>query len=164
MAIEIEDGTGKANAESYVSVSDLGSYLSNRGLTLAASDTVKEQLLRKAMDYAEGYGHRFSGLKLTRDQALQWPRGYATQDGYELPTDEIPTALKNAVCQLAYDINATDPFPVGEGREVIREKLGPIETEYRPQGATAIFPRFTKFEVLIRGLLKAHSGLSTYRA
>lgn len=164
MALIVEDGTGLANAESYVSLSDLSAYIASRGLTLSGSDTAKERLVRRAMDYVESYGHRFTGIKLTREQALQWPRAYARIDGFDPPSDEIPQRLKNAVCQLAVDISSQDEFPIGDGREVIKEKIGAIETEYQPSGQRAILPVFSKVEALLRPLLRSGGGLSTYRA
>ena len=52
MSLVVEDGTGKADAESYISVADADTYHSNRGNTdwAALTTTEKEQLLRGATD------------------------------------------------------------------------------------------------------------------
>ena len=53
MTIIVEDGTGLANAESYVSVVDANTYHSKLGndAWTDLDTSVKEQLLRKATDY-----------------------------------------------------------------------------------------------------------------
>ena len=53
MTLVIEDGTGKSNAESYISVADADTYHSNRGNTdwAALTTAEKERLLRIATDY-----------------------------------------------------------------------------------------------------------------
>lgn len=37
MALEVEDGSGKANADSYISVADADAYFAARGITLWAT-------------------------------------------------------------------------------------------------------------------------------
>jgi hypothetical protein len=55
MALIVEDGTGRADAESYVSVADADTYHANRGELRrgrrSAPPPSKEQLLRQATEY-----------------------------------------------------------------------------------------------------------------
>lgn len=134
MALVTEDGTGLSTAESYISVSDAETRLGNLGdTTFAASTTAeKEQALRKATNYMEQrYRMRWRGTKLLRAQALSWPRYGACVDGYDLDSDEVPADVANACADLAL-ISLTETLNPNLTQTVIREKVGPLETEYAP--------------------------------
>lgn len=104
MALVVEDGTGLATAESYLSVADAGTYHSNHGnSTWSGTDAAKEAALRRATRYLDGhYRGRWKGFKRLRTQALEWPR-YEAYDlsGYDLDSDEVPTAVKHATAEAA---------------------------------------------------------------
>lgn len=148
MALIVEDGTAKADAESYISVADATTYHANRGnaaWAALASDTIREQLLRKATDYmVQAYRLRWKGDRVSATQALDWPRNWVeyadyqfyTQNGAQkiggylyYPANEVPQEVKRACAELALLANSSDLL--GEqGQAVKREKIGPIETEY----------------------------------
>lgn len=100
MALVVEDGTGKADAESYNSLSEVTTTLTKTGEETAwlalASDTIREQVARKvtrAMDTE----HRFRGTKKKQEQALEWPKVDAfDDDGWPYPDDSLPARLKQA--------------------------------------------------------------------
>ena len=86
MALIVEDGTGKSDAESFISVADADTYHSNRGNTDWASllTAAKEQNLRKATDYiCQVYRMKWAGTRVNGTQALDWPRAYVLRDDYE---------------------------------------------------------------------------------
>lgn len=164
MALVIENGTGKADAESYASVSDFDAYLTRRGLTLSTdTEANKEKLLVLASDYIEGLADKIQGNKSSYQNALQFPRSSVFLYDHYIGSDEIPTQLINAQCQLAYDMESNDAFPVGEGTSVVREKVGPIETEYK-NGNYAPTPVFTKFDVLFAPFLRSGGKFSFGRS
>lgn len=78
MTLVVEDGTGKANAESYVSVADFQTYATARGLDLSAAFgdiSLLEQALRRGTAYVETFWSRFPGYRTNRRmQRLEWPR------------------------------------------------------------------------------------------
>lgn len=157
VALIIEDGTGVANADSYITLVEARAYAAKRGLSLPASpagDAELEQLLIKAMDYIEAKRDEFQGTKTESDQSLQWPRSGVTIDGFEIDDDFIPKALKDAQAQLAVDGQTTDLMPAGTGREVIKEKVDVIEVQYAEQGSGSVQPVFTKAEALLAPLLE----------
>ena len=159
--IEIEDGTGKSNSNSYVTETELGTYASDRGKTLnATTDALKVEILIQAMDYLES--RNFIGDKNTEDQALQWPRVNAILDGYYIDTDEIPTLLKESQMEYAISIDAgTNPL-ASEGRETRREKVGSIEVEYAATARSSTYikaaetklAKLVKFKEVINRFLK----------
>lgn len=150
MTITVEDGTGLADAETFISVADADTYHSRRGNTTWASLTTdeKEQALRRAADYMEQvYRMRWAGYRKTTTQALSWPRydvpledvgyGYAYYD-----SDSVPQIVKNACAELAWRAAAEELAPDIEQR-VTREKIGPIETEYAEHG-----PQYKQFRAI----------------
>lgn len=135
MSLTVEDGSGLSNAESFVSVADATAYHELRGnaaWAALASDTVREQALRRATDYMEAaYRLKWAGSRVSVDQALSWPR-------YEVPmhdagsyydSDAIPVAVANACAELALRA-ATAELAPDVGRVKKRVKVDVIETEY----------------------------------
>lgn len=93
VTIIVEDGTGLANSNSYVSASDATAYWSarqNAAWAAATSDEVNGALL-VATQYIDLY-YTFQGNQLTDTQALQFPR-----DEF----DPLPQAVINATCEAA---------------------------------------------------------------
>lgn len=131
MTLVVEDGNGIASAESYISLAAADARhaaLGNTGWT--GSDTAKEQALRRATVYmVQAYRQRWQGVRATLDQALDWPRYGVEVDGYYVAGDSVPTDVANACADLALRALTEDLSPDLE-RAVVREKVGPIETEY----------------------------------
>jgi len=153
--IVIEDGTGKANSNSYVSETDLGTYATDRGFTLAAStDPLKADLLIRAMDYLEL--QPFMGVKYTDAQALQWPRYGVTIDHYYVDVDAIPQLLIDSLCELAIGIDGGDSPLDNVSRETKKEKVGDIEVEYMDGTYSQTYLKAS--EMKLNKLLKAGSG------
>lgn len=137
MSLVVENGTGLPNAESYVSVADATARhaaLGNTGWATVATDALREQALRRATVYMEqAYRQRWKGTRLLREQALSWPRYGAQVDGADIASTVVPVDVANTCADLALkavagDLNA-DVTP-----RVIREKVGPLETEYDRYG------------------------------
>lgn len=131
MALVVEDGTGLSNAESFISVADANARHTAFGNTAwTGADSVKEAALRKATAYMEqAYRSEWRGTKLLRDQALSWPRYGAVVDGWTVESTLVPTEVANACADLALRALADD-LNEDLTRAVIREKVGPLETEY----------------------------------
>ena len=143
MALTVETGTGSATADSYISLVDAATRHTNLGNTAwaaLASDTVREQYLRRATEYMEGaYRLRWKGYSKTATQALSWPRSFVYREPFVqgavgsypyLVSDTIvPNEVKNACADLALK-SATVTLADDLGQAVVREKIGVIETEY----------------------------------
>lgn len=154
MALIIETGSGVDSANSYATTDELKAYAANRGLTLPTSSKSLETALVLACDKLETY--RYKGSKTNAGNALLWPRAnvYLPDADEPIADDVIPARLKMAQCQLAVEAAAgTDLLPTGDGREVKREKVDVIETEYATTGSAAAVPQFTKAEALLEPLL-----------
>lgn len=161
MSINVETGTGATNSESYASVANADSYHSLRGNTPWATITTaqKEEALRRATDYIEQvYGLSFKGIRVTREQALNWPRYDVEIYGYYNDSNVIPPQLINATCDLAYKAAQGDLSPDLE-QQVKREKVDVLEVEYM-DGSTQV-KRFRAIDNLLAPLLaNMPSGVS----
>lgn len=131
MALVVEDGSGLSAAESYVSVADADARQTALGNTAwTGTDAAKEQALRRATAFMEQrYRSRWKGTRLLRAQALSWPRYGAIVDGYDLDSNYVPDDIANACADLAVKA-LTETLNEDQERGIVREKVGPIETEY----------------------------------
>lgn len=143
MALVVEDGTGRADAESYCSVATANAYHLARGnaaWAALASDTLREQALRNATDYMAVYRARLAGYRLSSLQALDWPRYMVPMKDAFLypggisyyPSNSVPVGVQNACAELALKAAAGTDLTPDLDPPVVREKVGPLETEYLP--------------------------------
>lgn len=142
MPLIVEDGTARADAESYSSVAEATAYHAARGnaaWAALADDTVREQLLRKATEYMQqAYRNRWASFRVTSTQALDWPRayvpipdapyGYGSSSAY-VPNNIVPVEVKRACAELALTAS-TGALAADLDRTTKREVVGPIEVEY----------------------------------
>ena len=152
--IIVEDGTGKADSNSYITESGLTAYATDRGISFSVSTAV---LLIQAMDFIEQQS--FKGDKLTGAQALVWPRGNVSLDGYAVATDSIPKLLADALCEVAMAIDVGSNPLATIGRAVKREKIDVIEVEYMDKAADQ--PWLTAAHAKLSKLIK--SSNTAYR-
>lgn len=150
MAFVVEDGTGLSTATAYIETTYADTHHADRGRTewAAMSTEEKESAVIRATDYIEQrFGCKFTGEKQSSAQALEWPRmGAYDRDGHLFP--DVPTQLQKACAEyalIAYrqgELAPQPPLPVpslavdgtaGSAEatgQIIKEKIGPIETEY----------------------------------
>ena len=159
MSLICEDGSIVTGAESYCSVADASAYHTARGnaaWAALASDTVREQCLRKATDYMEQvYRSRWQGCRVGETQALSWPRYDVEVEGYAIDSDIVPTEIKNACAELALRASAADLNPdLTQG--VLSEQVGSISVTY--DKASPQFTRYRAIDALLSPYLKAGGG------
>jgi hypothetical protein len=130
MALIVEDGTGVAGAESLATVAFADAYHAARGNTAWATIdlTVKEQLMRKATDYAAVmYGPSMAGVSVFVNQPLPFPRNL-------WPT--VPVVIQQAIVELALIARTTPLLPnITRGKKMV--KVGPLEVQYDGNSATS---------------------------
>jgi len=118
MALIVEDGTGKVNAESYVSVADCAAYAAAHGLTFTGDEPAKEARLRRATQYIDAQ-YAFKGEEQTDAQALAWPRTVA---------NGVPREIVSACCELA--CKSGDLWQDVDASSIVSETIGPLSTTY----------------------------------
>lgn len=160
MAIIIEDGTGKADAESYISVADATVYhgaRGNAGWAALASDTVREQLLRKATEYMlQVYRDAWKGSRVKNSQALDWPRAGVSRDThYDVAINVVPVEVARACAELALKANS-ETLAADLERGILREKIGPLDTTY--DRSSPQYKRFRAVDMMVRPYLTGFFG------
>jgi hypothetical protein len=166
MTLTVEDGTGKADADTYCSTEAADAHHAARGITNWATllQEEKEQALRRATDYMTSvYGPLWSGLRANTAQALDWPRTGAPRPevflGYWLPT-EIPPALVKGCAELALRAAAGELLG-DQGREVVEQTVGPITTKYAAGSLQA--KRYAAVDALLANLMTVPKGSGMMR-
>lgn len=170
MAITVEDGSGVANADSYVSVADADTYHTAHGNPSSwsgLSTSLKEQYLKEATTYLDSVyyyqwqGYRTNGL----DQGLDHPRAAMyDRDGNLRPEDELAKELTDATCILANiraggtTLLATQTTPGTLGSKKIKVDVIEIEKVY-PGGQSSV-PYFREVSLLIARLTGGTSLVS----
>lgn len=165
--ITVEDGTGVATANSYVTLAEADTYFltTTANLGWAGTDDFKEHNLINACFALDAtYGQRYlSYLNDETTQALLWPR----EDVYDLNgrriyNGVIPTALKNAQMEMALLLqNGTDLYPAGNKLDNITSEsvqVGEISQSFtyqrKPQDQ-AQYEGFRKVEQILRPILSS---------
>ena len=67
--------------------------------------------------------------------------------------------LIQAQCQLAFDSVANELLPVGAGREVLSETVGPLSVTYSASGAGAVKPTPTKALSILQPLMRSGGSM-----
>lgn len=107
MALVVEDGTGRSDAESYSSVADADNYLL---IKLAiegkwrseSSESQKEASLRIGTRFLDGLvSERLKGIRSFTEQGLALPRTGMWVGGTLWPYNKIPREFKEACIELA---------------------------------------------------------------
>lgn len=160
MTIIVETGLGLANAESLCSVDAATAYhsaMGNAAWAALASDTVREQLLRKATAYMrQAYGGRWQGLRAVAGQALDWPRGGVVVDHIGIAADIVPAEVANACAELALRASTVTLAPDLKPMAT-RVKVGPIEREYAQGTSQAV--RFRAVDDMVAPYLSGSSNM-----
>lgn len=162
MALIHETGAGLSNAESFTSVAAADTRHTNLGNTnwFVLTTTEREQALRRATTYMEqAYRERWQGYRQTTTQALSWPRNSVVVDGFvTIDSDVVPAEVANACADLAFKAAAGD-LNADLERGVVREKIGPIETEFDRNSPQSV--RYRAIDMMLAPFLKGSIAMAT---
>jgi hypothetical protein len=165
MALIVEDGSGKSDADSYLSVADADTYHTNHSGSTdwsGAATAVKEKSLRLATQYLNiRFNGLWKGYKATDLQALAWPRVLADkEDVYDAAyydSESLPIVLENATAELALRVVQGDTLyaDISKPGTIKRKrvKTGPIETETEYAGGYNQVKKYPLIEGLIKPLI-----------
>jgi hypothetical protein len=166
VALEIEDGTNVAGANSYATREEIIAYSALRGVVVADADA-SDVFAIKAMDYIESQefkGNPTYGV-VGVDQGLQFPRDNIAIGSTFLANDEIPVALVQAQCEAAMLVSQGIELNVNRAADdqgIKRDKTGPMETEYFAPPAYS--PTTPRLDALLAPLIVGFGGLKVIRA
>lgn len=106
MAIDVT--VGGPTAVSWASVSEYRTYATYRLPAIAVAVDALDAAVEVALVVAcrmIGNDFVWTGAAVDSAQALSWPRsGMLTRNGYSIPTTTNPLELKNAQCEMAYEM------------------------------------------------------------
>lgn len=136
MTLIVEDGTGKTDANSYVTADYADAYHAAKGNAdwAAATTDAKEQALIRASAFLTN-AYVWQGQKVNRRaQALAWPRyGMSDKEGWPVLPQEMPHEVLDACCEIALR-ELTEPGTMNpdvvEAEKARRLKAGSVEIEY----------------------------------
>lgn len=151
----VENGDGLENANSYVTVEFADNYFSTRGIKSWADveNDVKEQILIKATDFVDN-SFQWYGKKKNACQALRFPRvNLRDYEGNAIL--DIPTSLKQAVCEAAFIALNSELFQkANENGDVVSEKIGELSWTYSKNANTKSTTLYDAINSRLRGLYK----------
>lgn len=156
MPLVAEDGTGKADAVTYVDVDYFRAYWAARGITFVETDAELEPHVVNGTDWVDGFPHR--GLPTTTVQALAYPRRALVVGarnprltaGTEIDRNTVPVVIKEATCEAGRaDMKEPLHAEVDERQMLASKRVGAINRVFfRPDGRR----RFPRAEALLAGL------------
>lgn len=162
MSLITEDGSGLTTAESLCSVAVADAYQLSIGndTWYFLSEAVKEQNLRKATAFMSGkYRARYSGVRKTTTQALDFPRSLmsikdALSKAYYSDT-EVPLLVQHACASLALRAS-TATLNADQKRSKSSVTLGPISTTY--DRFSPIANQYKEIDAMLAPYLSGGSG------
>ena len=131
MALIVEDGTGKPDAESYADAATFAEYAGLFGRTIPATEAEQEALLRRAALQMNTLG--WKGSRAVAGQALAWPRTGVMRDDQFVSSTSIPREIEQGQMALAFEILAMEAKQAEAetaSGPVKREKVDVLEVEY----------------------------------
>lgn len=179
MAFIVETGEGLQDATSYVTIEFANHYHNTYGNSdwpqhaddaseeeIAADHALKSVALIRATKAVDTlYGPRFKSWPFTQEQNLEFPRAAFYLNARQIcNSNEIPKALKEAVCEIALkDLMQEDIFP-DEENSIKKKKVEldaiKTETEYFSPLKES-FTGFTNIERQLKPVLKSEEGVIT---
>lgn len=161
MALIVEDGTGMVDANSYVSVSEADTYISETYPEDVEWDVLsvveKESKLIKATRFLDTQIRWTSSIK-DNEQSLAWPReDFKDKEGRIISSDSVPTLVKEAEMELALD--SISNTLTTESIKLQSEKFGDTTETYSS-------PVTVGGNELVRNIVKnfIYAGYATNRA
>lgn len=164
MTLIVEDGQGRPDADSYVSVADCVQYAAEYGLAFAGETSKQEAALRMATRYIDGYS--FRGSRSTVDQALAWPRTFVDNPSSSwylqspwgaVPVDPagqvIPREVVQAACELACRGILRPLVSDVPARVISEQKIGPITQKFEDTGSSGQI-RYAAVDALLQRWLR----------
>lgn len=165
----VEDGTGLANANTYVTLAESNTYFAdqgNAGLAWAAPDELKNEYLANACAALDRvFGRDYISYLRASDttiQSLLWPRENVwDKHNRRIPAGFIPQEVKDAQCEMALLLQqGVDLYPEGRrdnfllSESVAIGEISQSQTWQRSAKEQAMYEGFRKIELILWPILK----------
>lgn len=163
MSLTIEDGSGVAGANSYVTDNEYVSYAAARGLTIATTPVARQIELIKSMDYIFNQEKNMRGFRTVDAQENAYPRQDVYIRNVLLDNDVIPQELKNAQMEGGAAANSFDLLINKTQSNIQRKKLDVMETVFFDGGSWET-TRIERVDNYLRPLLATAGITRTVRS
>ena len=169
MALIVEDGSIVANADTYISLANAITFLTNyygeydaEAAAFLGYKTTRQELILRQATYTmdRKYRKRWKGYKRVQTQSLDWPRvDVVDEDDYDIPEDTIPRRLQRAELEIAKRIaNDVAIFEdQSRGGMVKSEKVDVLQIVYMDGAPPETF--FQGVDATLKGLLKSENKI-----
>lgn len=139
----VEDGTGLANSDSYISLVDAESYIASSFFIGEWSDlnsTQKENLLKTSSMYLDSF-YSWYGEKAVETSGLRWPRsGVEDADGISISSSTIPNKIKWATVEMAIYLASSNLLEESDSRGIDSVKIDVIEITFNSSEKSVKLP------------------------
>ena len=149
ITLVIEDGTGKVDANAYISLADVDAYHADRfNDGWGGSEEARESAILQATEFIDREWV-FQGDRANPEtpQALSWPRvGVYDEDAQSVDSDSVPLDVQYATAELALVVKCKGEllptYSVGALKRS-RERVGVVESEqeFDADATTSFYPR-----------------------
>lgn len=168
MPLIVEDGTGVANANSYITLAVARTYASLRGIVLSVDDPTLTAQVILAADFLESFAQQYVGSPTLFTQSLSWPRqGVLFDPNNPYPNNQIPIQLLNAQCEAVIAETAgiilQPTTDYGTSGFVVEEKVDVLTTKYSEHIGTSGEPILRKVMACLVMLLNPAVAIKTVR-
>lgn len=163
MPLIVEDGTGRADAESYASEAEATAYFAARANEDWDNVEDKEAALRRATDYMlAAYHGRWKGTRAGALQALDWPRRNVPLEDDPawltlLEHTVVPVQVKRATIELALITGGGTVLVPNLERAQSSVSVGEISVTY--EESSSRLPQFPLVDMILSPLLRS-SGVT----
>lgn len=161
MAIDVEDGTGRATANSYVSDAEAVAYFDVDATAadfLALNQAAREEYLQWATRVLDAKTNWRGYKTFPLVQALRWPRSYVyDRDGNAVASNIVPREVKAATCELAKWLLTNDPSGPQDVENLRKIVVDVIEIEYQEGTGQPSYPGI--INAILQGLGYVQTGV-----
>lgn len=161
--LKVEDGSQVSGANTYATLAEYDSFISDRGYSDSRTEDQKNASLIAATDYVEGLEGKFDGSRVSSAQPLSFPRQGVYLNGFLLGSSEIPDQLKKGQMQLSFDSIANELYSVGDGLVLTRKKTDVLERSYANGGSSNPQNVFTAAVSYLRPLYRNGGSLASVK-
>jgi len=154
MPLIIEDGTIVSGANSFVTDAEFQAYATARGFTLPATESERDTLQIKAVDYLFSKEQSMKGERINATQDLMYPRNGVCEYNFKVAKDAIPSNLKKAQMELAVQANESALLVTGTNQNLASFSLDGVISESYFSGGSWEQVRTDRADAYLDPLLK----------
>lgn len=161
----VEDGSGKSDADSYVSLADARVLAAKYGFSLPVEDTEAETALRNGALYVDLQEPLMCGRRVSPEQTMAFPRTGIRLFGFDVSRTSIPSQVIRAQVIAAVEYGkGTDVRGTSDGRATSMERVeGAVTVQYFDNGANGSIVTITAAIDSLRPLLCGGDAGSSFR-